>query len=837
MVSVHRRIIGLLVGLALLAGGGRAPAQDVIPLLTLAVSAGYEGLFRENVWFPLLVRASNDGDDFSGRLVVRPETSGSAFTNAFSAPLDLPSGSRKAVFLYVTARSFATQVRVELLDDASGAVVAAQPASLRAVLPQDQLHVVLSGASAGAVDLTPVRAGGYGAFQANWTLDNLPDEPAALDAVDTLLFSDVDTGALSPAQRAAIADWVARGGHLIVIGGAGWQPAAAGLADLLPLRPSGSQTVSNLDALAALAGAGPLRGDTVAAVGALAADAVVLAAAPDGLPLLARRALGLGTVDYLAVDPLAAPLRAWNSLGDLWFTLAASRPPIPGWTRGFINPERGVAAASIFPDYDPLPAVFPLLGFLLLYLLLVGPLNFVVLRRLNRLELAWVTIPLLIAAFSALAWTVGFNLRGSTATINRLTVVQTWANHDRAQADSLLGLLSPRRATYTLTMADGSALRPLVGGPQANPFASSILAGMDIRQAEAFQAYDFPVDASFVSTFAARAAAPEPAISGQAVLFYDPALGERVLRGSLRNASDITLSDPVILTEGVTLRLEQPLEPGAVRAFELVLANVNQPAAPAPLERTFEAPITRIGLRTFIPGQGEQTAIDILGPERYDARAYIAPPGRSPEAQARRLRQLFLSSFIVDQYGSTARGDRAFLAGWSSALPSGIALEGAAWEEIGETLYLIELAVDIELPAGEVVISLPRFTWTALERSGLASAAAPTGLAMQPGESAAFRFTPQPGAVLAEVRALRVLAEGTSAARAGLPLELWDWRAREWVPIELAPQRGASSASRTISAPARFLGPGNAVQLRLVSDPLGSFLRIDRLGVEQVGRY
>mgnify|MGYP000201799177 CR=1 FL=1 len=187
MVSLGGRIIGLLIGLALLAAGGRMPAQDVTPLLTLAVSAGYEGLFRENAWFPLLVRAGNDGDDFTGRLVVRPETSGSAFTNAFSAPLDLPSGSRKAVFLYVTARSFATQVRVELLDDASGAVVASQPAGLRAVLPQDQLHVVISGASAGAVDLTPIRAGGYGAFQANWTLDNLPDEPAALDAVDTCL--------------------------------------------------------------------------------------------------------------------------------------------------------------------------------------------------------------------------------------------------------------------------------------------------------------------------------------------------------------------------------------------------------------------------------------------------------------------------------------------------------------------------------------------------------------------------------------------------------------------------------------------------------------------------
>lgn len=836
-MSIRGRIIGLLAGLALLAAGGRMPAQDVTPLLTLAVSAGYEGLFRENTWLPLLVRASNDGDDFTGRLVVRPETSGSALTNTFSAPLDLPTGSRKAVFLYITARSFATQVRVELLDDATGAVVAAQPANLRAVLPQDQLHVVISGAATGTVDLTSVHAGGYGAFQAGWGLDNLPDEPAALEAIDTLLFSDIDTGSLSLTQRAAIANWVAGGGHLIVTGGANWQAAAAGLADLLPLSPTSSATVNNLDALAALAGGGALRGDAVAATGTLAPDAEVLAAAPDDLPLLARRAFGLGTVDYLAVDPLAGPLRAWPRLGDMWFTLAASRPPIPGWTHGFINTERAVAAVSIFPGYDPLPTVLPLLGFLLLYLLLVGPLNFVVLRRLNRLEFAWVTIPLLIAAFSALAWAVGFNLRGTTATINRLAVVQSWNGHDQAQVDRLLGLLSPRRANYTLTMTDGSMLRPLLGGTQTNPFASSIQAGTDIRQTETFQAYDFPVDASFVSTFAASASLPRPEISGQAALFYDPVLGERVMRGSIRNNSEVTLSDPVILTQGVTLRLEQPLEPGAIRAFELVLANVAQPAAPSPLERTLETPITRISLRTASAVQSEQTVIDILGPERYDIRAYTAPPGRTPEAQERRLRQLFLSSFILDQYGSTARGDRAFLAGWAQTLPPALALEGAAWEEMGETLYLIELAVDAETPSGEVVIGLSRFTWTALERTGLSSTAAPAGLVMQPGDTVAFRFTPQPGALLDEVRTLHILADGTTAARVGLPVEIWDWVAAEWIPVELVPLAGTNSAGYLISNPARFLGPGNAVQLRLTADPLGAFLRVERLGVEQVGRY
>ncbi|MBK8024645.1 MAG: hypothetical protein IPK19_25285 [Chloroflexi bacterium] len=51
--------------------------------------------------------------------------------------------------------------------------------------------------------------------------------------------------------------------------------------------------------------------------------------------------------------------------------------------------------------------MLPLFGFLALYILLVGPANYFLLSRINRREWAWVTIPILILVFSALAHTLG----------------------------------------------------------------------------------------------------------------------------------------------------------------------------------------------------------------------------------------------------------------------------------------------------------------------------------------------------------------------------------------------------------------------------------------------
>ena len=196
-----RKLILLLP--LLLAGFTPAYQQNAVPLVSLSIEAGYEGLFRENAWFPLLIQVTNEGDSITGRLVVRPERAGDAFTNTFSNAVDLPTGSRKAVILYVTARSFATDVQVEFIDD-NGFVDATEGATLRYVALEDQLHVVLTQSSVGSIDLTGVSAGGYRGFQANWRLDNLPDKAAALSAVDTLVFSDINTDSLTSAQRAAI---------------------------------------------------------------------------------------------------------------------------------------------------------------------------------------------------------------------------------------------------------------------------------------------------------------------------------------------------------------------------------------------------------------------------------------------------------------------------------------------------------------------------------------------------------------------------------------------------------------------------------------------------------
>ncbi|MBZ0279855.1 MAG: hypothetical protein K8L97_03885 [Anaerolineae bacterium] len=830
----YGRWIGLLfliIGLAAFA----PPQQVPLDAISIAVSAGFDGSFRENQWMPVFIRVGNDGPDVEGRLVVRPETSNNAVNNTYSVPISLPEGSRKAVFLYITAHSFATQIRVELINT-EGVVVAAEPANLRALQPRDQLSVVVSQSASGTVDLTGVHDGGYSGFQANWLIDNIPDRAAALYAVDRLMFSDVDSGTLSTAQREALLDWVTQGGHLIVTGGPNWRSTAAGVSELLPLLPDNSTTVENLIPIADWVHflGDRLSQQTVVATGMLQSGATVLVAGADDLPLLTRRTLGAGTIDYLSANPNDLPLRGWGGLTELWLTLATTLNSQPSWSFGITNWESASNSVNVLPGINLLPDILPLCGFLAIYIGLIGPLNYFVLSRVNRREWAWLTIPVFIIVFSVLAWVVGFNLRGNEVTFSRLTVVESWPDADHAQVQQLIGLLSPRRAQYSLAVDNGGFLRPAPNLDQGSGFlGGSVQASIDVRQDDEFRASDFPVDSSFIAAFSATASIESPSIIGQATLFYDEN-GQQIMRGSVRNDSDMILNNPVILVRGQALHLDEPIEPGDVETFDILLPGEGLPS-PAPLAYAPGGFVSTYYRSPSYLNRVGQNIKDILGDALTD-RGYFSsyqPIGASVEEQENYRRRLFLYSFMQDPFSSlTGRGNGAYLVGWTDSSPLGIQLEGAAWRTLDTTLYLVHMAVDVTQPTEEVLVSAEQFTWMVPNRMTLTDAA-PMEMGLQSGDDVTFRYTPLPTAVLREVSELMVILDQQVDNGRSLPIQLWNWEQGQWED-----QHIPNGEQLAIRNPTRFLGPQNAVQIRIVSDAAsGTYPRIQDLTIEQRGRF
>ncbi len=833
---MKRLMVLLVMVAALLFGGDAPPAQAQSGIVTLTINAGFGGRFRDNMWTPVLVRLENSGAPFSGTLIIRPERT-RGLTNPVSTPIELPRDAVQTFTLYVSLRSFTDNLRVEVLTPDS-LIAAEAEATVSVILPRERLYVRVSDTLSSSIDLSGAVSAGQLATQTDIAAIAIPDRAVGLEAVDTLVVANADTGILSPDQRAALREWVTGGGHLIVTGGAGYQAAAAGLLDILPFRPDSSTPSQDFGALATVAGAGyTLDSNTetsLIATGTLADDAQTLAADSEGRPLIVRRLLGLGLVDYLAFDPLATPFDAWDGLPNLWLSLATSGEPRPSWASGFLNIAQGYPAIEILPGVTVLPEATAMAVFLVLYILLIGPINYFVLSRIGRRELAWVTIPAFILIFTAAAWVTGFNLRGEEIILSRLSVIESWADAPDARIRQLIGLLAPRRAQYNLALEDGRALRPLLRA--SGGFLSNSPNPVEIVQDDAFRAIDFPVDASFMAGFIAEGRVDVPDINGSLTVLEGRV--SESWRGSIQNNLPTDLTDVVLLSRHGAYQLDGgSLAAGELRVIDTDIAYTGDNRTPATAVQYavgFAVPSQfRYTVRGRAENFGPETTIrDIVGDLKFSTGIYYGLTGAYLDqtlTQTEARRQLFLSNFMLDQFAANGRGDSVYLVGWSEVAPTTEQITGRGWRSVDSTLYIIELTVTRQPSSGTITTLRPdQFTWLTVSDEG-ATDSSPNSIQYFSDGALAYRFTPIPSKQLAQVNSLTLVIEETNVAFANVELSLFDWRLGEYVAVEL------QGARTRIPNPARFIGPMNAVQVEIRRTVSSGSLALSQLGIEQTG--
>ncbi len=833
---MNRRLILVLALLCIVSLAPPLDAQDSgLVTLTVNVEAGFAGRFRDNMWTPLTIHLENAGTrGFTGEIVARPERS-RGLTHTSRTPISISPGAKQALTLYVGLRSFADVVRIELINE-EGLIAAEAETSVRAVLPQERLYVRVSDTLGRTANLSAAAAYGQTVTQADIFTQNLPDHQVGLQAVDVLYIAAADTGSLTTRQRDAIAQYVTYGGHLIVVGGAQWQPTAAGLQPLLPIMPDSSIVSSDFAALTtwSTSTSAVAQTESIIATGSLQEDSRVLVTDSSGVPLIARRTVGAGVVDYIAFDPASAPFTSWPGLDGLWLSVITSRAPRPAWNLGFLNLSQGYTAIEILPGITALPEALTMLAFLLAYVMLIGPVNYFILSRIGRREFAWLTVPGLIAVFTIAAWVTGFNLRGTDVTLSRLSVIESWPGAEDAHLRQLVGVLSPRRATYDLSVEDGRALRPLLRAA-AGGFFTNQASPLQISQSEFFSAQDFSIDASFMAGFVTDGDIPRPDISGRFSVI-SRATGDTVqLRGSVRNELSVPLLDPVILTRAGAHRLDSPLMPGEIRLIDASLTrNPTTPIPAAPIQNAvayYSPSQSRFVSRGRESMTGpDQTVRDIIGENSYRSAVYFGLPQSSTTIdQAEQRRQTFLSTFIIDQFNATSRGDGVYLVGWTESAPTEELISSSARQAVDTSIYIVKLNADLEAAPGERDhVMADQFTWLLLEDEA-ATESTPNLISYLARGKVSYRFTPAPTSVLDEVDELVVHVEHGAAQLENTELRVFNWNTGTYVPIQLA------GSDLRIEDPQHYLGPNNAVQIELDRFFAAGTASITRVGVEQVG--
>ena len=809
----------IILALPLLAGFA-PPRQDQLTV-DLSVSAGYDGYFRQGQWVAVRTELTNRGPSLDGQLRVRSGGIGGLAETIYQTPLTLAEGVRKQVFLYISLDTVAQRLQVEVVDG-KGMVAGRAEVRVQLANRSDVIYAVVTESLLGAVDLTGLVPGTGQAHQINWQVGEILPLADALAGLDVLMFHDVDTGTLSADQLDAIRTWVLQGGHLIVAGGEFWQRTTAAFGDLLPAEMEGTQPVDSLAPLAYY-----LRTDATLLDHSTTLTRVTLRpgartlVALDSAPLIVRGTHGSGTVDFLAVDPQTEPLRSWRNLDRLWYTLVASVGQQPSWLSGYESWTMG-REATLTSSSTALPSFTQLCGFLALYIVLIGPVNYLVLKRMGRREWAWATIPALILIFSVLAYTVGFNLRGSVPTINRLATVMVWPGSDQARVNALIGVQSPRRIAYNIAAAEGDTLRTL---PDVG---TGLGVAVTVTEGQRTVAEKVPIDAGMTASFALRGSAPAPALEGQALWRLSAAQAPRVV-GSVTNTLNQPIEDAVLLVKGES-RYLGTLAPGDTRTFDITIG----PQDPGPLS---------LGQADWLPtltttpggygGLGWCFTPDGIGLTMVDVMRGQAFPcelsGLAAQQQEIRRRYRLLGALVVDYDVSGGRGSGAYLFGWLDSIPLDVELLNRPQKQEDTALLMVSLPVTVQADDREVEVPPGLTTWTVVRGgdSRTVMDVTPTGFQLSNTEQAVFEFMPFPDMRLAEIDALTI----RFAAQGALRLDVWDWQAETWTQVQVDP----ATAEITLQRAAAFVGPESAVRVRVLLEDPTLFNEVDYLKVAYRG--
>src|SRR5487761_205156 len=740
--------------LTLLAASSATPAAT--NPLSIVVKVGYSGFVKAQQWIPVTIDVTNQGQDVEGTLEVTtgggPSQTGQPIEAViYQTQLSLPAGATKHLRTYLVEDSAPATISVRVV--ANGRVLASadsQPSTAATTLIG-----VLSDQTAALDGFAAVHPGAITANVVHLSGADIGDSAMLLRAFDLLVIDDFATDTLTAAQRTAITDYVQNGGELLLGTGASWRKTLAGVSPaILPVQINGTTVLSTASALGNLSRVEIATGPLPAGAPAWLSEG--------HRPLLAERLVGGGSVTLATFDWNQDPVATWSGVSVLLRQIlvrtvfsTSTQNLGPGYagpfggSGGISVTERSNALSQVLSNLPALdlPSLIVIGLLVLAYVLLVGPINYLVLRALHRGALAWVTVPLIAILASAGAFGTGLLTKGRSVQTNQVSIIHLQPGWDSAYQESYTGILTPTRGDYNVSVAGA----PLLVAPTGS-YSGGINA--DVIRVGAGNSITLPgMIAYTLRAFATEGLITAPQLSATATF----ANGK--LQGTVRNLSSMPFTDEVVVA-GDGYQILPTLAPGATATYAVTPKPTNIQLGPPALMNIYPN-----SFNNFYNTGGPQ-------------------PTLSTDADREAFEKTVILGLLSGSNYGFSSAISPMVVAWSNEPGQDITVAGSRPRATAETAVVLPLQVSGigagTLPAGMV---LSRFT----DIQGDAQQGMPGAVMTQNG-TVTYDFTPPlaPGAHLtaASLDSTISIPKGpVPGSSQTLPAKIWDWLQSAWVPL------------------------------------------------------
>ncbi len=435
--------------------------------IDMKVAVGYDGYYKLGNYAPFFIEIDNKLKDINGELQIEMPDDNDNVT-LYAMPVNLPNNSTKKFVINVPMNRYLSKIQINIAE--GNKKVFTKAIKITPGLSMETFGIgILSDDYESIKYINKIPTGNYTQFNTKTvklTESMLTDSADNLKNFNVLVINNFDTSKLTEGAYKAIKAWVADGGLLMLGTGPSYNKTLGIFKDDFISGEIGEVTsvaTKQLYNVAQSSGAVNMQLNVLNM--SFPGSETILA--EGSTPLVVKLNKGNGGVAVAAFDFGLEPLSGW--IGRTAFSEKLMQKLLPNiynnpyYTKDIYMMNNVYSIDNSLRNIPELPKTDTgkLVIVLLLYIFIVAPVSYLVLKKLDKREWMWMTVPAVSIIFAFIIYVAGFGTRMNEPIVNVISIVEISPN-GTVVPRSFAGVFSPNKEDLRIEATDNMSLKPLM---------------------------------------------------------------------------------------------------------------------------------------------------------------------------------------------------------------------------------------------------------------------------------------------------------------------------------------------------------------------------------------
>lgn len=522
---------------------------------------GYEGFYKLSSVVPIRIEVENNLRDINGELQVEV-INGSNNLTLYAMKVSLPKGTTKQFVINAPIIKFNANLKINIVEGRKKII--SKITKVTSSLSSDAFVIgMLSDdyESIRYINTIPINQNSSTkTFTIHLDENIFPEELEALNMFNIIMINNYDTSKLGSKQYETLKNWVSEGGLLLIGTGPSYNKSLAMFEDdFLSGDISDIKSVSTSSLYTIMENSNSDESLEISILDIKLNNSTTLISEGE-YSILQRIDKNRGVVAVASFDFGLEPLANWVGNKSFGESLLKSVLPVTYFNEfdkkdlSFRQPRYSINNTLRNIPELPQPSTKNMVLIFIVYILLIAPISYIVLKKIDKRELLWVTIPVFAIIFSIIIYVSGVGTRITQPLVNIISVINIDKNGNML-SDTYAGVFTPTKNNIRLEADEDVSIKLL---DEVN--RATIYGGVDNKQRKVTSKVILspkPVIEFFdVGLWGMKSVILEKKVKEHGNVISDLLYFNDKLTGIITNESGFDLEDCYIITSNQYVRLE-----------------------------------------------------------------------------------------------------------------------------------------------------------------------------------------------------------------------------------------------------------------------------------------